>query len=66
MTQPQLPQIEYAAFGRGFPTVLEAEDYGRTLMANESEWTHVEAPTSFIVFIQSARCMPVELWRVHK
>ncbi len=57
--------VEYAAFGRGFPTVKEAESYGRELMANESEWTLVEAPTSFILFIRSAACLPVELWRVH-
>ena len=57
--------VEYAAFGRGFPTVQEAEAYGRTLMANESEWTLVEAPTSFILFIRSEACLPVELWRVH-
>lgn len=57
--------VEYAAFGRGFATVQEAEAYGRELMANESEWTLVEAPTSFILFIRSEACLPVELWRVH-
>ncbi len=56
--------VEYAAFGRGFPTVREAEAYGRDLMADESQWTHVEAPTSFILFIRSEACLPVELWRV--
>lgn len=57
--------VEYAAFGRGYPTVAEAEAYGRALMANEAEWTHVEAPTSFVLFIRSEACLPVELWRVH-
>jgi len=57
--------VEYAAFGRGFPTVAEAEAYGRELMADESQWTLVPAPTSFILFIRSEACLPVELWRVH-
>ena len=57
--------ITYSAFGRHFATTQEAEAYGRGLMGNASEWTLVEAPTSFIVFIQSERCLPVELWRVH-
>lgn len=57
--------VEYAAFGRGFPTVAEAEAYGRELMADASQWTYVEAPTSFILFIRSEACLPVEMWRVH-
>jgi hypothetical protein len=60
-----MTKITYSAFGRHFSTPQEAEAYGRGLMGDASQWTLVEAPTSFIVFIQSERCLPAELWRVH-